>query len=384
MKKKGRVEDGFWPSWYILRNNRHLFELEGVKNSIMTRLCEDSDGNEIENKISLIRTSRYACQSVAKKALPNERISNCLSRPVGSEVEVWKHLKTEKAFYNGLMVCGSVWNCPVCAAKISERRKKELQKAFKEHIDSKGYIALLTLTFSHKRTDKLKTTLERFSKATTKFMSGKSYQRIRQDMGIIGRIKVTEVTYGQNGFHPHSHIAIFYENEIDLEKMKLRMYSLWSKACEKFGLSSTSKYGLDLQSSEHAAAYLAKHGNWSLEQEMTKGHIKKAKHGSYTPFDFLRAYLETEDDLYLRLFSEYAEAFKGKRQVHWSRGLKNHFDISDKTDEEVAKEKVEQADVLGRLTYNQWKQVLRLDQRAQLLDNIEKYGFDIGLSVTLP
>lgn len=370
--------------WYILRNNSHLLERMGVRNSIMTTVCKDLDENEIESRIRKVRTHRYACQAVAKKALPNERISNCLSRPVGSEVEVWEHLKTEKAFYNGLMVCGSVWNCPVCAAKISERRKKELQKAFETHTNSGGRVALLTLTFSHKRTDKLKKTLECFSKATTKFMTGKSYHLIRQDMGIIGRIKVTEITYGQNGFHPHSHIAIFYENEIDLEKMKLRMYSLWSKACAKFGLSSSSKYGLDLQSSEHAAAYLAKHGNWSLEQEMTKGHIKQGKNGSLTPFDFLREYLETENDIYLKLYAEYAEAFKGKRQVHWSRGLKKHFGIEDKDDEELAKEKVEQADLLGRLTYNQWKQVLRIDRRAQLLDNIEKYGFDIGLSVTLP
>lgn len=350
----------------------------------MTRLCGDLEREEIKSKIREVRTHRYAIQSVAKKALPNERVSSCLSRPVGNDIEVWKHLKTEKAFYNGLMVCGSVWVCPVCAAKISERRRKELQSAFKKHVAAGGHVALLTLTFSHKRKDRLKKTLKSFSEATGKFMSGRAYQNIRNDMNLIGRIKVTEVTYGENGFHPHAHIALFYENDIDLEDIKNRMYELWSKACAKFGLSSSSRYGLDLQSSEHAAAYLSKHGNWSLEQEMTKGHIKQGKKGSLTPFDFLRMYLETENDIYLKLYIEYAEAFKGKRQVHWSRGLKKHFEIEDKDDEELAKEKVEQADFLGRLTYDQWKQVLRSDQRAQLLDNIEKYGFDIGLSVTLP
>lgn len=343
----------------------------------------DLKNDEKNDLLQAIRAERYACQSVARLAVPNERVNMCLRRPVGSEVEVWKHLKTEKAFYSGLMVCGSVWVCPVCAAKISERRKNELQLALSRHKLAGGFIALLTLTFSHKRTDKLKTMLERFSKATTKFMTYRQYHEIRQEMGIVGRVKVTEITYGENGYHPHAHIAIFYENETDLHQMLNRMYKLWATACKAVGLTTAKKYGLDLQGGDEVAAYLNKHGNWSLEQELSKAHIKKAKNGSMTPFDFLRAYLETEDEKYLKLFAEYVKCFKGKRQVHWSRGLKQHFEITDKTDEELAKEKVEQADVLGRLTYPEWKQVLRSDLRAQLLSNIEKFGFDVGLKITL-
>lgn len=345
--------------------------------------CDNLKSGEKSDLLQAIRAERYACQSVARLAVPNERVNICLRRPVGSEVEVWQHLKTEKAFYSGLMVCGSVWVCPVCAAKISERRKNELQLALNRHKLAGGFVALLTLTFSHKRTDKLKTMLERFSKASTNFMTGKHYHAIRQEMGIVGRVKVTEITYGENGYHPHAHIAIFYENETDLITISERMYALWERACKKQGLGTTKKYGLDLQGGEEVAAYLNKHGNWSLEQELSKAHIKKGKNGSMTPFDFLRAYLDTEDAKYLKLFSEYVQCFKGKRQVHWSRGLKKHFEITDKTDEVLAKEKVEQADVLGRLTYPEWKQVLRSDLRAQLLSNIEKFGFDVGLKIIL-
>lgn len=355
-------------------------------NAIIARVPEES---KTEKKIVQFeqqreaRAERYALQSVAKDLLPNERVKICLRNMVGSNVEVRNHLKTNKAFYSGLMICGSVWTCPVCAAKISEKRKNELYKATNAHKLENGFLSMLTLTIRHKRTDKLETLLEAFNGATSKMMTTKQYHEIRQEMGIIGRVKALEVTHGRNGWHPHAHIVIFYENETDLKKMQKRMYKLWNAACKKFGLSTTESYGIDLQGAEHVQAYLSKHGSWSIEHEMTKSHIKKGRDSNMTPFDLLRDVLQNDDAYSEELFKEYAIAFKGKRQLHWSRGLKDRFSITDKTDEELAKEKVEQADLLGLLTSNQWKEIIRRDQRAQLLTNIEKFGYDIGLTMTL-
>lgn len=339
--------------------------------------------HELSEKLRAVRTERYACQSVARKAVPNERVGMCLRRINGSNVKVLKHQKTSKAFYDGLLVCGSVWLCPVCAAKISERRKLEIKQAFDIHKSEGGNIAMLTLTFSHKKKDRLKETIQKFGKATTKFMSGRAFNDIRLEMNLIGRIRVFEVTYGANGFHPHVHIALFYKNEIDLYKIKLKMFELWEKACEKFEIKTTLKHGIDLQGADEAEAYLSKHGTWSLEQELSKSHIKKAKNESMTPFDFLRKYLETEDEKLLHLFREYMECFKGKRQIQWSQGLKKRFVLVEKTDEELAKEKVEEADALGMLSYSDWKQILKLDQRSLFLDRVEKFGFENAYMITI-
>lgn len=339
---------------------------------------------ELDDKLRKSRRERYACQSVAKMALPDERVSKCLRFVLNqSQVQIWKHLKTQKSFYNGLMVCGSVWNCPVCASKISEKRRKELKQAFDLHNANKGHIALLTLTFRHKKNDRLKDTLKNFTSATSKFRSGKRYQKIRDNMDIIGTIRVFEITYGKNGFHPHIHIAIFYKNKVDLNLIKNDMFDLWQKACKKFGLSTLKNYGLDLEDGEKANDYLSKHGTWGLDRELSKSHIKEAKQDSYTPFDFLRWYLITEDKKYLRLFKEYAEALKGKTQLYWSRGLKIHFNIGDKTDEELSKEKLEDADLLGLLTMEEWKLILKNNYRAKLLDNIEKFGFDFAKKIII-
>lgn len=322
-------------------------------------------------------------QSVARKALPNERVSKCL-RLVNNRgnVEVWKHLKTNKTFYNGLLVCGSVWNCPICAAKISEKRRLELKQAFNTYKAENGKMAFLTLTFSHNKFDSLQEILDKFSKASMKFKSGRQYQRLKKEMGIEGTIKGLEVTFSDNnGFHPHSHEVIFYKNECDLEVMKEKFWLLWENACEAHGLKASKEHGLTLQSGEDANDYLSKFGkgNWTLEQEMTKAHIKKGKNErSLTPFDFLKYYLKTEEKKYLQLFQEYAAVFKGKRQLVWSNGLKARFLIEDKTDKEVVKEKLEEADLLGLIPYEEWKLILKYDLRAELLSLVEQYGFEMG------
>lgn len=343
---------------------------------------------DIDLKLKQARTERYAMQSVARKALPHERVSKCL-RLVNnrSNVEVWKHTKMQKAFYNGLLVCGSVWNCPICAAKISEKRRLELKQAFNAYKAEDGHMAFLTLTFSHSKFDSLQDILNKFLKASKRFKSGRAYQDIKKQMGIEGTIKALEVTYSDNnGFHPHSHEIIFYKNECNFDEVKKMLWIMWKNACEAVGLSANEQYGLTLQSGEDANEYLSKfgRGNWSLEQEMTKAHIKKGKNeSSLTPFDFLKYYLESEEKKYLRLFQEYAMVFKGRRQLVWSKGLKKRFAIEDKTDEEVAKERTEEADLLGLIDYKDWKIILKYDLRSELLNTIEQYGFELGTYLVL-
>lgn len=340
---------------------------------------------DLSDKLRSIRQERYAMQSVAKLALPGERVGMCL-RIVNnkSSVEVWKHLKTDRAFFNGLLVCGSVWSCPVCAAKISERRKGELLQATEQHKSSGGKLAFITFTFSHKTTDRLKDILKRFSDAMMAMKRQRAFKEIMESMGRIGHVQNLEVTYSnRNGFHPHRHELIFYTNEVDLKEIEKKLYRLWEKACAKFGLTTIEGIGLDLQNGDAVEAYLSKHGTWSLEQEMTKSHIKKAKFDSYSPFDFLRSYLQTNDARFLKLYQEYAEAFKGKTQLKWSRGLKQRFNIEDKSDEVVAKEKLENADLLGLLTYEQWKVILKKDSRSRFLDYTERFGFETAVNMLI-
>ena len=84
--------------------------------------------------------------------------------------------------------------------------------------------------------------------------------------------------------------------------------------------------------------YLCK---WGVEHEMTKGHTKQGKEGGLTPFDLLRKSEYLDEPVHGRKpsewFREFAIAFKGARQLVWSRGLKDLFGLRDKSDEKFWK-----------------------------------------------
>jgi hypothetical protein len=243
------------------------------------------------------------------------------------------------------------------------------------HKEDGGHIAHLTLTFSHTRFDSLRDNLDNLLKALNKFRSGKAYQKIRNKMQMIGSIRVFEVTYSDsNGFHPHVHLALFYMKDEPLFQIHHEMSSLWLKALNKFGLDGREGIALKLQQGENSDDYLTK---WGLENELSKAHTKKGKDEEHVyPFDFLRKFKESEDFRFLALYKEYAEVFKGKRQIMWSPGLKGHFLIGEKSDELLATEKTEQADLLGLLSWEEWKVILKNDSRADLLDLSERIGFE--------
>lgn len=330
-----------------------------------------------------LRAERYALQSIAIKAIPKERVAICLRRKIkrNEEVSVWKHEATQKCFYGGLAVCGSVWTCPVCASRISEKRRKELKQTLALHKKAGGHVAMLTLTFSHKKDDVLKDSLKKFAKALKTFRSGGRYQKVRKKLGLIGTIRTFEITYGDNGFHPHPHLLLLFMNEVDLKEIEKELFVLWERACQANDLVTKEGYGLTLQDGEKASEYVSK---WGLEEEMTKSHSKKGKQGGLTPFDFLRKYQETEDKKYLKLFEEYAFATKGKSQLQWSKGLKAMFGIGEKSDEELATEKTETAELIGTVEDEVWKWILRSEKRGQFLRLVEQHcdielAFDILL-----
>jgi hypothetical protein len=333
------------------------------------------------------RVQRFALQSVSRSIIPESRTAKCLRiRAYNSDIQVWKHHEHNTAAYAGLQTCGSVWACPVCAAKVAERRRAELQAAMAVHRAGAGAVTLLTLTTPHQKTDKLSELLENQAKALHRFWRDRSVLAIFKEMGTIGHVRALEVTHGRlspsnNGWHPHYHCLLFCGSGVDLSRFdgpqmkdwQVRLYLRWAACCVKSGLGEPSyQHGLKLDDGTKAGNYAAK---WGLEDEMTKGHTKKALHGE-TPFDFLRAYLaDGSDRQAAALFAEFAETFKGKRQLSWSRGLKALFAIEEASDEELATRVEESAVLLGCLTVDQWRDVLKVDGRATVLEIAARSGW---------
>jgi hypothetical protein len=298
-------------------------------------------------------------------------------------VQVLHSPQHQVAHYKSLIVCGSVWMCPLCAAKISERRRDELERAIVRHVEQDGAVYMATYTVSHSRHDDLSRLLHAFLRARQRMKQGLYAQRRKQAFGIVGTISVLETTWSNlNRWHPHSHELIFTLaclNEPNSVAYERESRSAWRQAAAREGLHMDEEHGYKLDRTFGAVAdYIAKFGRepvrkpWGVESEMTKGHIKTGR-GTViehlTPFALLYQIMQGQSWL-IPVFQEYAQRFKGRHQLHWSKGLRKRLLDTDEepTDEELAAADMDDAVLLGLLTRPQWRVVLANDARGELLE----------------
>jgi hypothetical protein len=93
-----------------------------------------------------------------------------------------------------------------------------------------------------------------------------------------------------------------------------------------------------------AGAYVAKGGDSTPAEEMTRGDLKTSRAGSRTPLQILADYYETGDTRDRDLWREYSRVTRGLAAVRWSRGLRARMlgpgAQPEQTDEELAAEGV--------------------------------------------
>ncbi len=321
-----------------------------------------------------VRAERFALKSAAVRLLDNgHRTSKCMRwRVPKQETQVLKGATTDRAFFSGLQVCAMPWTCPVCASKISERRRLEVAKAMKQSEALGLKVALITPTVPHGLGDDLAAMADAMQKAWSSLWQGKAGMQLRERLGLFGHIRALEVTHGANGFHPHFHALMFYHPEQTRFEEWGEIISLaWQRAAVRAGLPAPSlDHGCQVDDGTKAAQYVAK-GVWGLESEVTKGHVKKGKRGSRTPFDLLRDYMR-RDKQAGAIWRVYAQAFEGRRQLYWSNGLKKLLAIAELSDEEIAhKPDDEKALLLATISDQQWKLIYRRHMESAVLDLAE-------------
>jgi hypothetical protein len=349
------------------------------------------------------RLLRWALQAEACAILPNERVATCLRdmAPLAASVEMLHNTEHQVAHYSNLLICGSVWLCPLCSAKISERRREELTRAITSHIAGQGAVYMATYTISHSRFDNLSCLLQTFLRARKRLKQGEYAQRRKQGFGVAGTISVLEATWSVlNHWHPHVHELVFtVRYDTDMSRYEAESRTACCQAAAREGMRM-NEHGYRLDRTFGAVAdYIAKFGReplgmpWGVEAEMTKGHLK---HGRgpvehFTPFGVLYQVYQGREDL-IPVFKEYARRFKGRHQLTWSAGLRKRLlgEEQEKTDEELAAEEREEAVLLGRLTRRQWRVVLANDVRGELLEvahggdwqQVEAFLVSLGCELT--
>jgi len=320
----------------------------------------------------LVETKRakFCHKAIAPKILPHGNFEDRLF------VDVLKSREGDRASYGGLITCGSVWNCPVCASKISEKRRLELAQALAV-AESKGFdVWHLTLTAPHHMGESLDDLLEKMVHARRLMLNRKPWKRLMTLVGLEGTIRALEVTHSYlNGWHVHFHVLLIVSKQDQDDKLKEieeMMFQAWADACESVGLERPSRdHGLKLQDGKAAGEYV---GKWGFEHEITKAHIKEGRDGNLSPFQFLDKVVEG-DNRYKGLFLEYVKSFKGRKQLVWSKGLRGLLEMEEEiSDEEIAEGIDSDFYLFAQIPREIWYQViLPMEKRAEVIEQC-RYG----------
>lgn len=359
----------------------------------------------VSNKIRENRAARYELLASARALFLYEGKKDGLKYPHDwhrtakckhvnvAQIGVHKSTQHKSAFYSGLMSCGSVWTCPICTAVVQERRRVEISKAVSWAYDSGKQAAMVTLTFPHYKQNALEDLVKKQADALARFRRGAPWDRFKSRLGYSGLIRALELTHGANGWHPHTHELWFVAGDSIVENEKTFIVDRWLNCCIKAGLvdpenvaqiAAFKLHAVDIKDRCDASDYLAKNdeaSHWGVDREIAKASTKAGKASGMHAFGLL-ALARDGDKIAGAKFVEYAKVMRGKRQLLWSRGLKDLVGVDDLTDEEIAAKQEDKADLLGYLTVEQWGWVRKAGLRAQLLDAAELSGW-IGVEAIL-
>ena len=350
--------DGFEP--HIKRFDPETGEVVDFK------LIDNSGTYQSFRDAMTVKLDRWCLHEAARQILEptGHRTTRCMRQLLMSKVGIHTNKALTSASFSGVMVCGGVWSCPICASRITERRRQEVRLAITKHEEAGGAVIMATRTFPHYDFDNLKDLMGRLTKAETSFKQHRRFKKIKKKYGIIGYIRALEVTWGLlHGWHPHFHDLLFLVRALTAEEwreLEYELYLLWCDVVQGAGLGMPdAAHGLRL---DDARLYVSK---WGCDHELTKQHIKHSRNG-YTPWQILHEYSRSQDEKWAKLFREYIEAFRRKHQLQWSKGLKKRFKIKELTDEQILKNS-EDTQLVCILSREQWYTVVRYNAQGTIL-----------------
>ncbi len=189
----------------------------------------------------------------------------------------------------------------------------------------------------------------------------------------------------------------FYTHEKFLPMVCDELAHQWINACRDAGMITlpTVEHGFDLQvitdqkAMAKIADYMTKYGCMPegnrINNELTKWHskIKTRTAGEVltgvTPFELLAmADTDNPECPYARLWVEFAGAFKGRKQLEWSDGLKKRYGIGEQSDDDIVNATDEKAEQVFEITYSVWRLICQRNERTKPLELAEQDFVDNG------
>ena len=299
-----------------------------------------------------------------------ERVRNCGRVRVDDVVHV--RAGGGRAGFAGIATCRSVWECPVCRWKVCAERAQQIGGVVKrwesEHGPTRSVnedgepvfrMMLLSLTLRHNRNDTIKHLGGAVLAAKSEFYRGGAWTRLKRSFGLE-YISGWDCTFGDtNGWHPHLHVLVLTKTALtqrQVEELEEKFSAKWLRAVAKevdgvhgwtedqaptqhmpndhgvdFRACSVSEYvtKLGLEISDPGTKEAQQGAPADPSRDYYYDHATDETHFDrrrYTPlalawshYEYTRTGIGRKDGM--RLWLEYCEAMRGRRQLTWSRGL---------------------------------------------------------------
>ena len=331
------------------------------------------------------RKRRYEARAFLWHESTLDRVRGCGHHPVNPAGYVAVRLAGGMAGFAGLPSCGSVWADPVCNAKIMARRAVEIGAAVEAWMATGGRVAFVTFTQRHRKGQKLRKLWDALQGGWHRVTGGKGWTLDRESLGLVGWLRVVEINWGSNGWHIHIHALLFIGAGVTDEQLQTahgRMFARWSAGLEAGGLARPLMSGQDCRvltgaADEDLSRYFTKavHKGERIGLEFTRSQSKRVRVALGTaPVWALLDDARVGDLDALALWREYEQASKGRRQLTWSRGLRELLGLrAEKSDEEIAEEEL--GTCLDDLVWiTGWDRVRELGLAPEILRVTEQGG----------
>ena len=252
---------------------------------------------------------------------------------------------------SGLATCGSVWACPVCSARIATVRADDLAGVMRHAFRAGCEAAMITLTMRHHPGQTLRQCWGALSAAWHAVTSGKQWVADQSGYVVRGWVRVVEVTRGRNGWHVHVHALLIFDKPVTPDRLRGladQMWKRWNAALLRKGFDSIRDVASDVRKASLTPGSNGLHRYFvKLAHEITGGHAKLAKGGGRTPFQILTDALDTGEKADLDFWWEWEAASRGRRQIGWSKGLRDWAQLGEEqSDEDIAAADLEGEDML--------------------------------------
>jgi hypothetical protein len=234
-----------------------------------------------------------------------------------------------------------VWVCPICAPEIRGARGVQIAEAIGRVSESGGGVTFGTGTLSHAKTHSLRSTYSLVVSCWHSVNVDKSVRSFRKAHDYWGFVRTTEVTHGENGWHPHVHWLDFWGGVLhpaQIMEYESLVFGAWSRAvARQSDRKAVAGRGMKVLPVVGAAGDLGKYmtemSTTSAAFELTALSTKQARKSGLAPFQILAKVYGPASKPWVDLWWEYEKATRGRRMLGASQGLLRRLGVSQEDPE---------------------------------------------------